>query len=105
MIATDVESNIIFTGQGQSHPGLFRKTLRIQPNEIHWIRQDLKLKNGENREVAARIRYRQPLQKATLHQFESGLYLVFEEPQSAITAGQFAAWYDNDELVGSGVIS
>ena len=105
VIATDVESNIIFTGQGQSHPGLFRKTLRIQPNEIHWIRQDLKLKNGENREVAARIRYRQPLQKATLHQFESGLYLVFEEPQSAITAGQFAAWYDNDELVGSGVIS
>ncbi|MDD2986461.1 tRNA 2-thiouridine(34) synthase MnmA [Flavobacterium sp.] len=105
VIATAIDSNTIYTGQGQSHPGLFRTTLRIQPEEIHWIRKDLKLQNGENREVVARIRYRQPLQKATLYQFESGLYLVFEQPQSAITAGQFAAWYDSDELVGSGVIS
>jgi tRNA-uridine 2-sulfurtransferase len=105
VIATDIETNTIYTGQGQSHPGLFRNTLRIQPEEIHWIREDLKLQNGESREVMARIRYRQPLQKATLYQFESGLYIVFNQPQSAITAGQFAAWYDNDELVGSGVIS
>jgi tRNA-uridine 2-sulfurtransferase len=105
VIATDIETNTIYTGQGQSHPGLFRNTLRIQPEEIHWIREDLKLQNGESRDVMARIRYRQPLQKATLHQFESGLYIVFNQPQSAITAGQFAAWYDNEELVGSGVIS
>ena len=105
VLATDIETNTIYTGQGQTHPGLFRNALRIQPEEIHWVREDIKLQNGESREVIARIRYRQPLQKARLHQFESGLYLVFEEPLSAITAGQFAAWYDNDELVGSGVIS
>jgi len=105
VLATDIETNTIYTGQGQTHPGLFRNALRIQPEEIHWVREDVKLQNGESREVIARIRYRQPLQKARLHQFESGLYLVFEEPLSAITAGQFAAWYDNDELVGSGVIS
>jgi len=105
VLATDIETNTIYTGQGQTHPGLFRNALRIQPEEIHWVREDIKLQNGESREVIARIRYRQPLQKAKLHQFESGLYLVFEEPLSAITAGQFAAWYDNDELVGSGVIS
>jgi tRNA-specific 2-thiouridylase len=105
VLATDIETNTIYTGQGQTHPGLFRNALRIQPEEIHWVREDLKLQNGESREVIARIRYRQPLQKARLHQFESGLYIVFEEPLSAITAGQFAAWYDNDELVGSGVIS
>ena len=105
IIATDVIANSIYTGQGQNHPGLFKKTLKVLPSEIHWIRQDLKLKNGETMEVMARIRYRQPLQKATLHQFESGLYVSFDEPQSAITEGQFVAWNINDELVGSGVIS
>jgi tRNA-specific 2-thiouridylase len=105
IIATDVKSNAIYTGQGQNHPGLFRKTLRVQPSEIHWIREDLALKSGETMEVMARIRYRQALQKATLCQFESGLYVSFDEPQSAITEGQFVAWNIGDELVGSGVIS
>ncbi|HQV37155.1 MAG TPA: tRNA 2-thiouridine(34) synthase MnmA, partial [Flavobacterium sp.] len=81
------------------------KALKIEPNEIHWVREDLRLKNGDKMEVLARIRYRQALQKATIYQFDSGLYIEFEEPQSAITSGQFAAWYMKDELVGSGVIS
>ncbi|WP_445452725.1 tRNA 2-thiouridine(34) synthase MnmA [Flavobacterium sp. 25HG05S-40] len=105
IIATDVKANAIYTGQGANHPGLFRSALRVQPSEVHWIRQDLKLKNGETMQVMARIRYRQELQKATLYQFESGLYVSFEEPQSAITEGQFVAWNIGDELVGSGVIS
>lgn len=105
IIATDVKTNAIYTGQGVSHPGLFKKTLLVQPTEIHWIREDLALKNGETMEVMARIRYRQALQKATLYQFESGLYVSFDEPQSAITEGQFVAWNIGDELVGSGVIS
>lgn len=105
IIDTDVKSNSIYTGQGQNHPGLFRKTLRVQPSEIHWIREDLALKNGETMRVTARIRYRQALQKATLYQFKSGLYVSFDEPQSAITKGQFVAWNIQDELVGSGVIS
>lgn len=105
IISTDVKTNAIYTGQGVSHPGLFKKTLRVQPAEIHWIREDLALKNGETMEVMARIRYRQPLQKATLYQFDSGLYVSFDEPQSAITEGQFVAWNIGDELVGSGVIS
>ena len=105
IIATDVKTNAIFTGQGHKHPGLFKKTLRVQPSEIHWVREDLKLKNGESLSVKARIRYRQELQNATLYQFDSGLYVSFEEPQSAITEGQFVAWNIDDELVGSGVIS
>ena len=105
IIATDVKNNIIYTGQGHSHPGLFKNGLHILPSEIHWIRTDLKLNNGETMDVMVRIRYRQELQKATLHQFESGLYVAFENPQSAITEGQFAAWHLEDELVGSGVIS
>ncbi len=105
IIATDIETNIIYTGQGHDHPGLFRKALKVQPHEIHWVREDLRLHHGETMEVMARIRYRQALQKATLYQFESGLYVVFDEPQSAITEGQFVAWNVGDELVGSGVIS
>jgi tRNA-specific 2-thiouridylase len=105
IIATNVSTNSIYTGQGQNHPGLFKKALKVLPSETHWIRKDLALNNGETMEVMARIRYRQPLQKATLYQFESGLYVSFDEPQSAITEGQFVAWNIDDELVGSGVIS
>ncbi|AOZ98439.1 tRNA 2-thiouridine(34) synthase MnmA [Flavobacterium commune] len=105
VIATDVETNIIYTGMGSHHPGLFRKALFIEKSEVHWIRKDLALANGETMKVMARIRYRQPLQEATLHQFEDGMYVSFEEPQSAITQGQFVAWHIRDELIGSGVIS
>jgi tRNA-specific 2-thiouridylase len=105
IIATNVDTNTIYTGLGSQHPGLFRKGLFIEKSEVHWIRTDLALVNGEQMEVMVRIRYRQPLQEATLHQFEDGMYISFQEPQSAITAGQFAAWYIEDELVGSGVIS
>ena len=105
IIATNVETNTIYTGLGSEHPGLFKKALFIQKSEVHWIREDLAIANGEKMEVMARIRYRQPLQKATLHLFETGLYVEFNELQSAITEGQFVAWYINDELVGSGVIS
>jgi tRNA-specific 2-thiouridylase len=105
VIQTDVVDNIIYVGEGANHPGLFKNTLFVKSDEVHWIRQDLKLAVGETTEVMARIRYRQPLQKATLHQFESGMYVQFENTQSAITEGQFVAWYIDDELQGSGVIS
>ena len=105
IIETDVEKNIVYTGQGNQHPGLFKKALFIANDEIHWIREDLALKEGEKMEVMARIRYRQPLQKATLHQFKDGMYVVFENPQSAITEGQFVAWHHDDEVLGSGVIA
>jgi tRNA-specific 2-thiouridylase len=105
IIATNVETNTIYTGLTSLHPGLFKKSLFIEKSEVHWIRTDLTLKAGESMEVMARIRYRQPLQKATLYQFEDGMYVRFDDPQSAITEGQFVAWYFDNELVGSGVIS
>ncbi len=105
VIETDVETNVIYTGQGKNHPGLYRKALFISNEELHWVRQDLKLQIDEELNVMARIRYRQSLDKATLHQVDSGMYIVFDNAQSAITEGQFVAWYIDDELVGSGVIS
>ena len=104
IIATDVTTNTIYTGLTIQHPGLFRKALFISNAELHWVRTDLALANGESMQVMARIRYRQPLQEATLYQFESGMYVAFDELQSAITEGQFVAWHIGDELIGSGVI-
>ena len=105
LIANDMEENLIFVGEGQDHPGLYRKALRIRPEEIHWIRPDLALAPGGGMRVLARIRYRQPLQQAELHLCPEGLYLLFDEPQRGITPGQFAVWYAADgEMLGSGVI-
>ncbi len=105
VIDTDVDTNVIFTGEGKDHLGLYRKVLFVQNEEIHWIRQDLSLSEREEMQVQARIRYRQALENATLYQTEKGLYVAFENDQSAITEGQFVAWYQGDELLGSGVIS
>ena len=105
LISRDMENNLVYVGEGRNFPGLFRKALKIDNSEVHWIREDLRLRNGESMEVMARIRYRQPLEKATLYQFEEGFFIEFEHPQSAIAEGQFAAWYVGEELLGSGVIS
>ena len=105
VIETDVDQNVIYTGQGKAHPGLYRRTLFVNNDELHWVRTDLALEVDQTMEVMARIRYRQPLQKATLYRVDSGLYVDFVEKQSAITEGQFVAWYIGEELVGSGVIS
>lgn len=104
MIHRDMEDNILFVGEGHSFPGLYHKALKINNDEVHWIREDLRLKNGETMEVMARIRYRQLLEKAVLYQFEEGLFIEFENPQSAIAEGQFASWYMGEECLGSGVI-
>ena len=105
VIETDVVENVIYAGEGKNHQGLYRNVLFVANEEIHWIRQDLALKQGETMKVEARIRYRQALDKAVLHKVESGLYVEFENKQSAIQEGQFVAWYQKKELLGSGVIS
>ena len=105
VLGTDVEENVIYTGQSHEHPGLWRGGLFIKNDEVHWIREDLRLAPGEEMRVETRFRYRQPLKGTTLYMRDHGLYVIFDEKQSAITPGQFAAWYIGDELIGSGVIS
>ena len=105
IIDRDMENNILFVGEGKNFPGLYRKALKINNDEVHWVREDLRLKKGESMNVKARIRYRQPLEDAVLYQYEEGFFIEFENPQSAIAEGQFAAWYQGEELLGSGVIS
>lgn len=105
VLSTDIDSNTIYVGQGHDHPGLNRFALYIPANDIHWIREDLKLKAREKQDFQVRIRYRQPLQQATFYQTNKGAYILFKEAQRGITPGQFAAWYENGELMGSGVIA
>ena len=117
VIETDIERNLIYVGEGHTHKGLSRSCLRIAPEEIHWIRPDLAIQVGDIRRYSVRIRYRQPLQQATMVMRENGLYIIFDTPQRGVTPGQFAAWYmpvedtlvtgykdTSMEMVGSGVI-
>lgn len=104
VIATDVVRNVIYVGMGDGHPGLYRRALHILPEEMHWVNPDRAVAPGTSRRFAFRIRYRQPLQQGELRVTDRGGYILFDEPQRGITPGQFAAWYDGDELVGSGVI-
>ena len=105
VIDTDVVENVVYVGQGKNHPGLFRNALKVNLDDIHWVRQDLSNIQEKKMEVMARIRYRQTLQKAALFFHTDALYVVFNKPQSAITSGQFVAWYKDTELLGSGVIA
>lgn len=105
VIGTDTKENIIYMGLGEDHPGLYRKGLFIPAEDEHWIRNDLKLHAGQTASFNARIRYRQPLERCSLHKKEEGLYIIFDKPQRGVTPGQFAAWYDGEELIGSGVIN
>lgn len=104
ILATDVEQNVIYVGEGDAHPGLWRPALHIAPGDVHWVNPARAMAPGESRRFRVRIRYRQPLQEAWLFMRGNGVYLLFDTPQRGITPGQFAAWYDGDELVGSGVI-
>ena len=105
VIATDTITNTIYVGMGDQHPGLLRNGLFVPQADVHWIREDLKLARGEEKDFLLRIRYRQTLANGRLYQREEGIYILFEKPTKAIAAGQFAAWYLEDESIGSGVIS
>ncbi|WP_114749941.1 tRNA 2-thiouridine(34) synthase MnmA [Pleomorphovibrio marinus] len=104
VIATDTQKNIIYTGLGEDHPGLLRSGLFVPSKDLHWIREDLRLEPSQQARFLARIRYRQPLTWATLHMKDKGCYILFDEPQRGIASGQFVAWYDGNETIGSGTI-
>lgn len=105
VLQVDTDHNLIFSGQSGEHPGLNRRALKIRADEIHFVNPEYEMLPGDIREMDVRIRYRQPLQKATLLRKEEGMYILFRELQRGITPGQFAAWYDGEELAGSGVIA
>jgi tRNA-specific 2-thiouridylase len=104
VLEKDTKTNYIYTGQGASHPGLQRGGLFVKRANIHWIREDLRMNVGDARPYLVRYRYRQELIGATLHMEEDGLYVIFDNAQTGIASGQFVAWYEGNELIGSGEI-
>ena len=90
---------------GELHPALYRRALFVRNNDIHWVREDLKIKYNESLKVHFRVRYRQSLQQGVIYNFKKGLYILFDKPISSVTSGQFVSWYFNEELIGSGVIN
>jgi len=105
VIETDVINNVVYVGMGEKHPALFKMALFVNSKDIHWVRDDLKIKNNQSLEVDFRVRYRQPLQSGTIYKYDEGLYLLFKKPVSSVTSGQFVSWYIDEELIGSGVIN
>ena len=105
VLQTDIFKNIVYVGMGESHPALFRRALFVKNNDIHWVREDLKIKYNESLKVHFRVRYRQSLHLGIIYNFKKGLYILFDKPISSVTSGQFVCWYHNEELIGSGVIN
>tara|TARA_B100001027_G_scaffold85326_1_gene58473 strand:+ start:2565 stop:3752 length:1188 start_codon:yes stop_codon:yes gene_type:complete len=105
VIMKDIDKNILYVGMGSDHPALFKKALFISKKDIHWVRDDLTLEPNETMEVYFRVRYRQPLERGKIFMYNSGLFILFDRPISSIASGQFASWYIENELIGSGVIS
>ena len=105
VIMKDIDKNILYVGMGSDHPALFKKALFISNKDIHWVRNDLTLEPNETIEVYFRVRYRQPLERGKIFMYKSGLFILFDRPISSIASGQFASWYIENELIGSGVIS
>ena len=104
VIALDVKENIVYVGQGENHPGLYRPFLKILNSDIHWVDDKKRMNHGESRDYSVRIRYRQKLFGAKIEQTSKGLKILSNEPMKSVAPGQFASWYDGDELVGSGII-
>jgi tRNA-specific 2-thiouridylase len=105
VLATDTKENIIYSGQTDEHPGLYRLALRLESKELNWIQYIPNEVLEKGFDCFIRIRYRQALQKGTLLKKGERLYVLFEKQQRGITPGQFAAFYQGEELLGSGIIA
>jgi tRNA-specific 2-thiouridylase len=106
VVATDTRENIVYVGQGEQHPGLYRPFVHVAAKDVHWVVPSRALKVGESAPLQVRIRYRQPLQEAVLTALpDHSLRIDFAVPQKAVAPGQFAAWYDGEALLGSGAMA
>lgn len=104
VLQTDVKNNLIFLGAGENHPALYRRGLQLDENGVHWVNPSYTLADGESMEVMMRIRYRQDLFEAELIIQNGVAKVFFKQPQKSVTPGQFAAFYNENELIASGVI-
>ena len=100
VVDKDLERNQLVVAQGNDHPALFSRALRCR--HIRWISGEAPTLPGR---FGVKTRYRQPDQQATVDRLDSGeTEIRFDEPQRAVTPGQWACIYDGDVCLGGGVI-
>ena len=106
--AKDITTNTLLVVEGSDHPALYKKEVVL--TDVNFVNSDfLKTCPGSHDpcrlSVFARVRYRQPLVKASIINQGSKLKLVFEAPVKFVAPGQSAVFYSkNREMLGGGVI-
>ena len=100
VVGKDMENNILIAAQGHDHPLLFSQTLSA--TNMHWINEDAPKMPFI---CTAKTRYRQADQNCTIEQLNNGECKVqFDQPQRAVTPGQFIVFYQGLNCLGGGVI-
>ena len=100
VVDKDLARNALIVAQGSEHPALYHRALGC--GQLHWIGPP---PAPTPRRLHAKIRYRQADQACTLLAAPGGRWRVeFEQPQRAVTPGQYVVFYDSDCCLGGGVI-
>lgn len=99
VVGKDIERNALIVAQGQNHPALFSNALSA--SGVHWLEGS----SSRSFRCSAKVRYRQADQPCRVMVGDGGqIEVSFEEPQRAVTPGQFVVLYSGDRCLGSAVI-
>jgi len=100
VVGKDLEKNILYVTQGESHPSLYSDGLIA--TDLQWVSEKPKKSVFK---CTAKFRYRQPDQSVTVYiEKDSTCKVTFDEPQKAITPGQAVVFYDGDVCLGGATI-
>jgi len=100
VVAKDIDKNILYVAQGDDNPLLYCKGLNAI--KVHWIGDAPNLLPYD---CMTKTRYRQADQPSTVISLDEGTTsITFENPQKAVTPGQYLVLYHSDICLGGGVI-
>lgn len=100
--AKDLDTNTLIVTQDESDLA----ASWLNASNLNWISPgpSERASTGESFSCTAKTRYRQPDQRCTVTVDGDHARVVFDQPQRAVTPGQYVAFYDGDECLGGGRI-
>jgi tRNA-specific 2-thiouridylase len=106
VVAKDMDRNVLIVAQGNDHPAMLSDGMICE--DIHWVSDKPSLPDR----LQVKCRYRQADQACIVRIAEAAdggsnddqLEVVFDQPQRAVTPGQWACFYDHDVCLGGGII-